>query len=123
MKGWMSASAVLAGLAVVLGAFGAHGLRAYADVAGIEAFKTGAHYHLIHAVAMLCLCGMTDRVGERAIRQVLVLFAIGVLLFSGSLYLLAVVSLGPLGIVTPIGGLFFIAGWFRLAAASYPLKR
>jgi uncharacterized membrane protein YgdD (TMEM256/DUF423 family) len=95
---------------VALGAFGAHGLQAVLAANGTgDLWKTASLYHLIHAVALLWAAG--HKISCR-------LFASGILIFSGSLYLLAVTNLKWLGAVTPVGGLLLIAGWVTTAFKS-----
>ncbi len=95
-------------LGVVLGAFGAHGLKAQLAAFGTEPFwETAVIYHLVHAVALLA-------VAERASVLVTWLWVGGVAVFSGSLYVLAVTDLRWLGAITPIGGVALIAGWALL---------
>ena len=109
-------------LAVVFGAFGAHGLRNRLDAYFMGVFETAVQYHFYHALAILA-------VGVIALSQpqtVMLksagwLFLIGTLVFSGSLYLLALTGIKWLGAITPLGGLAFIAGWACLAAAGWKL--
>ena len=110
---WTSLSAGFGFVAVALGAFGAHGLRARLGPGGIELWKTAALYHLVHAVALLALALAADRL--RAGRAVCWMFSVGIVIFSGSLYLLALTGRSWLGAVTPIGGAAFLAGWLTLA--------
>ena len=100
-------AAVLCFLAVALGAFGAHGLRSTLEARGmLDAWNKAVFYHFIHAVALLVLA-LYGTINRGACWLLL----IGILLFSGSLYLLAVTNLRWLGAVTPFGGLCFLAGW------------
>jgi uncharacterized membrane protein YgdD (TMEM256/DUF423 family) len=106
-------AAVLCFLAVVLGAFGAHGLRSTLEAREmLDAWNKAVFYHFIHAVALLVLAlyGSLNR-------GACWLLVVGILLFSGSLYLLAVTNLRWLGAVTPFGGLCFLAGWAWLVLA------
>jgi len=104
-------TAILGGLAVALGAFGAHGLEQILTQHGrIEAWNTAAHYHLIHAVVLLVLLSMKTWRPRTWISM-----ATGILIFSGSLYLLCLTQIGWLGAITPIGGLFLLGGWISLA--------
>jgi uncharacterized membrane protein YgdD (TMEM256/DUF423 family) len=97
--------------AVLLGAFGAHGLRDMLDARGIELWHTAVDYHVWHALALALAAGLgRGRSGRFAIAA----FAIGIVLFSGSLYALALGAPRWTGIVTPFGGLAFIAGWTAL---------
>lgn len=102
-------------LGVALGAFGAHGLKATLEAHGtLETWKTAVLYQLIHAVALLALAGWRDsHLGPS--RKVGLLWAAGVVLFSGSLYWLALGGPRFLGPVTPVGGVAFLAGWALLA--------
>ena len=109
-------AAVLGFLAVALGAFGAHALRARLDPAALEVWRTAALYHLVHAVALLAVA----LAGARVRRGGLVcgLWTAGIVIFAGSLYLLAVTGVRWLGAVTPLGGAAFLAGWLVLAVTS-----
>lgn len=94
---------------VLLGAFGAHALRARISPEMLEIYRTGVLYQLIHAVALLGAAGLSERL--RHSRLVGALFGGGVLVFSGSLYILAITGTRGWGAVTPLGGLALIAGW------------
>ncbi|HEX4345998.1 MAG TPA: DUF423 domain-containing protein [Vicinamibacterales bacterium] len=111
--------AALAGFTgVTLGAFGAHGLRARLTPEMLAVFETGVRYHLIHAVAILATAGLVERLGGRLVVSAGWLFLGGIVLFSGSLYLLALTGITILGAITPLGGLAFLAGWACLAIAA-----
>ncbi|HMJ12451.1 MAG TPA: DUF423 domain-containing protein [Polyangiaceae bacterium] len=110
---WLKVSAALGFAGVALGAFGAHGLRHKLTPQLLDAYQTGVLYHLIHAVALFGLA-LYARTTSVAIGVPASLFALGILLFSGSLYLLAVTSVNRLGLVTPLGGLCFLAAWAAL---------
>lgn len=97
---------------VALGAFGAHALKARLSVEMLEIYKTGVFYQLVHAVALLAVAGVWQRL--RAPRLTAALFVIGVVIFSGSLYVLASSGVRLWGAVTPLGGLCFLAGWLTL---------
>ena len=103
--------ALLGGLGVALGAFGAHGLRSVLDERALGWWQTGVQYQLVHAVALLALSSLS------AVRTAApaALFAAGTLIFSGSLYLMALTGARWLGAVTPLGGALLIAGWGVLA--------
>ena len=101
----------LAAAAVLLGAFGAHGLQSVTDdVVRIRAWRTGALYHLVHAIALLGAALHPDRPvwGPR-------LLGAGIAVFSGSLYALALTDVRALGAITPVGGVLFVAGWIARA--------
>jgi uncharacterized membrane protein YgdD (TMEM256/DUF423 family) len=103
--------ALLAGLGVALGAFGAHGLRAILDAKALGWWQTAVQYQMGHAIALIALAGL------RGVRCGLPagLIVAGTLLFSGSLYAMALTGARMLGMLTPIGGLLLIAGWALLA--------
>jgi uncharacterized membrane protein YgdD (TMEM256/DUF423 family) len=111
--------AVLAGLAVAAGAFGAHGLETRVTPERLEVFETAARYQMYHALALL-LAGILLRSGRgsaRLIRWSGLLMLAGVLLFSGSLYVLVLTDTSWLGAVTPFGGVLFLIAWALLALA------
>ncbi len=97
---------------VGLGAFGAHALKARLGPELLEFYKTGVFYQLVHAVALLAVAGVWSRL--RAPRVTATLFVVGVVIFSGSLYALAISGVRLWGAVTPFGGLAFLAGWLTL---------
>ncbi len=106
-------------VAVVLGAFGAHGLKPHFSDYQATIFEKGVQYHFIHTIAWLAVGILMGRGRRVWLRRSAHLFGLGILLFSGSLYLLACQDLLPfpvgwLGPVTPIGGVCFIGGWFCL---------
>ena len=114
---------ILAGLAVALGAFGAHGLKKLVDAETVGIYQTGVQYQMYHALALLVLGLLADRVSNNFSSYAGFLFIGGIVFFSGSLYLIAsfkamnkVVSTG-IGIMTPIGGLLFILGWILFLVA------
>jgi len=115
---WFAAGAIVGAIGVILGAFGAHGLRERISPEMLAVFETGARYHMIHALALLCVGMVSDRRPSRWVEASGWGFAIGIVLFSGSLYLLAVSGIRSLGAITPLGGLAFIAGWLALAMAA-----
>ena len=109
------AAALLGAAGVALGAFGAHGLRARLDARALEIWETAVRYHLTHAVALLALALAPHAAPLRTAGW---LFAAGIALFSGSLYVLALGGPRWLGPVTPLGGLAFLAGWVWIAKAA-----
>jgi uncharacterized membrane protein YgdD (TMEM256/DUF423 family) len=111
--------ALSAGLAVALGAFAAHGLRSRISAEALATFETGARYHLYHALALLAVAWAVTRWPGAWTSVAGWLFVAGTILFSGSLYLLAVTGVRALGAVTPFGGLAFILGWLALAWAAW----
>ncbi len=114
-------AAGLGGLAVALGAFGAHGLEDAVTPDRLDTWRTGAQYHLAHALAAVVAFGLAAVRSAGAARWAGRLFLAGVALFSGSLYALVLLDLPVLGAVAPLGGLSFVAGWAALAAALWRL--
>ncbi len=106
-------------LSVAFGAFGAHALRGRIDERLFEVFQTAVHYHGMHALALLAVGIWVAAGGSVWVRRSGWLFALGILLFCGSLYLLALGGASAWGLVTPFGGLAFLGGWAALAAAAY----
>ena len=100
----------MAFLGVALGAFGAHALKTRLDSGMLQAWNTGVLYHLIHALALFAL-GLYAKSTGAHIHVTGWLFFAGIMLFSGSLYALALTGIKPLGAITPLGGLCFLAGW------------
>lgn len=138
-RSWTSIGAIMATLGVVLGAFGAHGAdsyfeKFYADaepktVAGmtipasykyLEDYKTGVRYHMYHSLALIAV-GLLSRVRpKRSLQLAGWSFLLGIMLFSGTLYYLAMTGATWLGMITPLGGTLFIVGWIALAIAASP---
>ena len=111
----ISTGAVLGFIAIILGAFGAHALKKVLDVDQLASFETGVKYQMYHALFLMFLGG-SNLVSEKAKKSIYFLVLSGVVLFSGSIYLLATknilnIDFGIIGIVTPIGGLLMIVGW------------
>jgi len=110
----------LAGVVGVgLGAFGAHGLRGRLSPEMLAVFETGVRYHIYHALALVATAALMGRLDGRLISAAGWLFTAGIVLFSGSLYVLALTGISVFGAITPIGGLAFLAGWACLALASF----
>lgn len=107
--------AVLALVAVALGAFGAHGLRGRLDAADLDTFEIGVRYQMYHALALLLVAWIQTRWPGGATVVAGWAFLVGILVFSGSLYTLVLTGARWLGAVTPIGGLAFLVGWGALA--------
>ena len=112
-RGGLGLAGALGFTAVALGAFGAHGLRGRLSPAMLEVYRTGALYHLVHAVAALAVVLAGDKL--RRGRLILTLFAAGIVVFAGSLYALAITGITTLGAVTPLGGLLLLAAWALVA--------
>ena len=112
--------AILAGIGVLLGAFGAHGLKKTMSTEMMEIYKTAVDYHFIHALGIL-LAGlfMLHYPESRALLWAGISFIVGIIVFSGSLYGLSLTEIRKLGMITPFGGLAFIVGWFLMAWGLY----
>lgn len=111
--------ALSAGLAVALGAFGAHALKARLDADLLAVFETGVRYQMFHAFALLAVAWACTRWPGSAVNASGWLFLAGTLLFSGSLYVLSLSGVRWLGAITPLGGLAWLAGWACLAWGAY----
>ena len=107
----VAAGAIDAAIAVAAGAFAAHGLRDRLDARALEVFETGARYQMYHALAMLLCAALATRSAQTAGW----IFQAGIVVFSGSLYALALTDVKLLGAITPLGGVAFLAGWLWLA--------
>ncbi len=110
----VAVGAINAALAVAAGAFGAHGLKERLDANALAVFETAARYHMYHALALV-LCGVIATKGATTAGWIL---QAGIVIFSGSLYALALTGVKGLGAITPIGGLAFLVGWAYLAWTS-----
>jgi uncharacterized membrane protein YgdD (TMEM256/DUF423 family) len=119
-RAFASIGALSAFISVAAGAFGAHALRSRLDPDLLQTFETGARYQMYHAFGLFVCAWLVSQGsgpwGERAGWA----FIVGTLLFSGSLYALALTGVRALGAITPFGGLAFLAGWIMLALAARP---
>ncbi|HWD30022.1 DUF423 domain-containing protein [Pseudomonas caricapapayae] len=106
---------------VALGAFAAHGLKGKLTPEYLAIFHTGVTYQLVHALALLGVAVLATQLPGRLVGWAGGLFALGIVLFSGSLYLLTLSGIGKLGMITPIGGLAFLGGWLCLGLAAWRL--
>jgi uncharacterized membrane protein YgdD (TMEM256/DUF423 family) len=109
----------LALLAVAAGAFAAHGLRSMIDAQQLNTFETAARYQMYHALALMIvgLLSLAPQFSHPLLKFAGAAFVVGILLFCGSLYLLALSGIGWLGAVTPIGGVAFLLGWLTTMMA------
>ena len=114
----MIASALLA-LAVAIGAFGAHGLKSHISAEMMQVYKTGVEYHFYHALGLLLIGVLSISMPSGLLNWSAILLTAGIILFSGSLYLLAVTGVKWLGAITPLGGISFIAGWILLFFSAW----
>ena len=121
MKTWTMVGAVSMALAVALGAFGTHALRGSFDERQLGWWATAQQYHVWHSLGLIVV-GLASSRAERPLAWSARLLAIGTVLFSGSLYAMALTKMTWLGAVTPFGGACLILGWLALAACLRPLK-
>lgn len=122
-RGFLITGALLAALAVIFGAFGAHGLKPLLTEKELVTFETGVRYQFYHAFALLVTGILFREASRNYLRWAGRLFSIGILIFSGSLYVLTAMKLYGdikiqwLGPITPIGGVCFVVGWFMMIMA------
>ena len=116
---FLALGALSAGISVAAGAFGAHALKARLDADMLAVWETAARYQLVHAVAMIAAAWAAERWPGVWTSAAPWLFLAGTVLFSGSLYVLALTGQRTLGTVTPFGGVSFIAGWLALAIGAW----
>ena len=122
-KGYLKTAALLGALSVALGAFGAHGLKQYVPAETVSTFETGVRYQFYHVFALLAVAMLYEKFSPKWLRNAAICFITGIVLFSGSLYFLTAmkatetVGLSGIGAITPMGGVFFIAGWLCLFRA------
>ena len=123
-KRYIALGSVLAAIAVALGAFGAHGLKKIVSEETVQTFQTGVQYQMYHSLGLLLTGLIYEKTSPKFARIAGVLFLIGIILFSGSLYVLTAgkaaetAALDKAGIITPVGGLAFIGGWLFLFLAA-----
>lgn len=118
---WSGVAALVLGLAVMLGAFGAHGLRDRLDAYSLGIWEKAVFYHFVHALGMLIVSALPKAgvLTHAASWWVCALLFAGIVIFCGSLYALAVSGVRMLGAITPVGGISFIAAWLLLAWALF----
>ena len=107
---------------VALGAFAAHGLKGRLTEQYLVIFHTGVTYQLVHTLALFGVALLATHLPGRLVTWAGVCFAVGIVLFSGSLYVLTMTGISKLGIITPFGGLAFLAGWLCLGLAAWRLS-
>ena len=122
MKLFITAGAISGALAVLLGAFGAHLLKHMISPEMIEVYKTGIQYQFYHTFALLITGILMKFNPTQTLKWSGYLFIAGIIIFSGFLYLLAITGIKTLGMIVPIGGLMFVAGWICLLVHSLQIK-
>ena len=115
---WLTSGALLALVSVFAGAVGSHILKDFVDSDRLATFETAIRFQMFHGLALIAVSLIMTRMNVRSIRVVGWLFTIGVLIFSGSLYIIALTNLKAFGVVAPFGGVCLMAGWALLATAS-----
>lgn len=122
-KIYLMIAAVSGFFAVALGAFGAHGLKQKLSVDMLAVYQTGVQYHFYHTLALFGVALLMLQLPQSAaLRWSAALFVVGIIIFSGSLYVLSISGVRWLGAITPIGGVAFLAGWILLAVAAWNWK-
>lgn len=124
-RNYFITAAVLGALGVALGAFGAHGLQQLTtDEKILHSYQTGVQYQVYHSIALLIAAAAAEKLNEKYFKWAALCFTVGVIFFSGSLYIITYLKIQEsdaaryLGPVTPLGGLLFIAGWLLLAVSA-----
>jgi uncharacterized membrane protein YgdD (TMEM256/DUF423 family) len=115
----LAIAGVLIALATILGAFGAHALKSQLTQDKLQVYETAVRYHFLHALGLLAIGVLLRSADSELLRWSATLVLVGILLFSGSLYLLTFGAPRPLGIVTPVGGLTLIVGWILFAVSMW----
>ena len=117
---WQTLATALMALGVALGAFGAHGLKTIVSAEALVTWHTAVFYHIIHALSLLTICNAQNTLNMRPKGPVfLALFPLGILFFSGGLYLYVLTNIQFFALIVPIGGISFILGWVLLCKQFY----
>jgi uncharacterized membrane protein YgdD (TMEM256/DUF423 family) len=111
---YLKTGAFFAFLSVLLGAFATHALKERLPIYSIEIFKTGVLYQFFHSFGLLFIGTWREKHSSKALKRAGLCFIFGILIFSGSLYAIAISQISAIGMVTPLGGLLFLAGWLIL---------
>lgn len=122
---FIAAAAILAGLSVAAGAFASHALKETLTVSALAVFETAAKYQMYHALALLVVALLlcrSDSLSRPLLLATGIAFIVGIVLFSGSLYVLSLTGISGLGVATPFGGVAFLVGWACLAVSAIALE-
>ncbi|MEB2649954.1 MULTISPECIES: DUF423 domain-containing protein [Pseudomonas] len=122
LRGFLMLAAFFGFTGVALGAFAAHGLKNRMTPEYLTIFHTGVTYQLVHTLALFGVALLATQITGRLVTWAGVSFTVGIVLFSGSLYLLTTTGISKLGIITPFGGLAFLIGWVCLGLAAWRLQ-
>lgn len=124
LRKFMMIGSINALLSVALGAFGAHILKSKIDSDMLAVYETGIQYHMMHALGLIAIALMAERFEQRKLVSAAGwLLLIGIILFSGSLYVLSMSGIKVLGAITPFGGVAFLAGWLCVFLAAMKQKK
>ncbi|MCM3783247.1 DUF423 domain-containing protein [Neobacillus mesonae] len=119
-KKWIVTGSILAMLSVMIGAFGAHIIEPIIGEERLSTYETGVQYHMMHALGILMIGFIGNSFGSsKALEWAGRMLLIGIILFSGSLYVLSITGIGILGAITPLGGICFITGWILTAVSVW----
>ena len=116
---WVKLASFLMFLAVALGAFGAHALKEKLSAYSLDVYKTAVLYHFIHALALFVIAWLSTQTQDPKIHYAGASFLAGIILFSGSLYVLSISGIKWLGAITPLGGLSFLIGWILIFCIKF----
>ena len=120
MKIFLILGSLNAFLAVALGAFGAHGLEGKLSERMLDVYKTGVQYHMIHAIGLILIALLSNHLSQTSfIGWAGWLMFLGIVLFSGSLYVLSMTGIGVFGAITPLGGVSFLVAWLLVMIAAW----
>ena len=119
MREWIIIGAIFAGLSVLIGAFGAHGLKGKISTEDLVIFEVGVRYQMYHAIALILLGLISASMSGKILTLPGIFFCSGIIIFSGSLYLMVLTNIRWLGAITPIGGALLIFGWLSLVLKIY----
>ena len=117
---WARIAAIFMFLAVAIGAFGAHGLKQKLNPEMLSIFETAVRYHVYHALGLFVVSWLSEKTTSSIVNASGWAFVLGIVIFSGSLYILSITGVRWLGAITPIGGACFLVGWIILATQAVP---
>ena len=115
---WIKSASFLMFIGVCLGAFGSHALRSRLTDYYMDVYKTAVLYHFIHALGLFVVAWLSSQIQDPKINLAGYMFVLGIVLFSGSLYILSITQIKWFGAITPLGGLAFLVGWLFLFLGS-----
>ena len=119
MKGYIALASLFAALAILFGAFGSHALKERLSVQSLEVYDTATRYLMFHALGIFLIALLGFQLTKESLKIPVIMMIVGTSIFSGSLYLIAMLNFKKLGMVTPIGGLLLIVSWLLLAYNIY----